>query len=179
MLDTAERLFREQGYAATTVREIAEAASVSVGTVMSVADKRGLLVATMDRGLASTDESDDAGRDDPDGDPVARVLAVLRPFVDLFADNPDVAREYGAVLFSGVHDSRVFEQLAVRLIERMAARLERQGYSPERARSVSRVIHRAYLGELFVWAGSGALDPGDPLRELEQTVRVILAQPER
>ncbi len=53
VLATADRLFREDGFAATTVRRIAAEADVSVGTVMGVGDKDGLLIAIVDQWIAA------------------------------------------------------------------------------------------------------------------------------
>ena len=48
VVDAAARLFVEEGFAGTSIRGIAKAAGVSVGTVMSVGDKSALLVRVFD-----------------------------------------------------------------------------------------------------------------------------------
>jgi AcrR family transcriptional regulator len=57
VLSAAEELFVRHGFASTTIRQIAESAAVSVGTVMAVADKNGLLVEIVDRKIASIQAS--------------------------------------------------------------------------------------------------------------------------
>ena len=49
VLERAERLFVRRGYAATSVRDIAAEAGVSVGTVVSVGGKAELFVRCMER----------------------------------------------------------------------------------------------------------------------------------
>jgi AcrR family transcriptional regulator len=48
VLDAAAALFGERGFDATSVRDIAAAASVSVGTVLNVGDKTGLFLAVLE-----------------------------------------------------------------------------------------------------------------------------------
>ena len=52
LLDTAARLFRQKGFAATTLREIAQAAGVLPGSIhYRYPAKEALLVALMDRAI--------------------------------------------------------------------------------------------------------------------------------
>lgn len=70
ILDTAERLFYDRGYASTSIREIAEKAAVSEETIYSVfGDKRSILEAIGARLLDGDDEV--AIRDSPLGRAVA------------------------------------------------------------------------------------------------------------
>src|SRR3954447_21316972 len=56
VLDAAARCFLEQGYAATTMRDIAAAAAVSVQTVFGQGSKAALLLACVDRAVVGDDE---------------------------------------------------------------------------------------------------------------------------
>ncbi|GAB3317287.1 TetR family transcriptional regulator [Geodermatophilus aquaeductus] len=76
VLDAATRCFVERGYAATTMREIAAAAGVSVPTVFAQGGKAALLLACVDRALVGSDED--------------RPVRELGPFAELLtaADRP-------------------------------------------------------------------------------------------
>jgi AcrR family transcriptional regulator len=58
VLDAAGRSFVERGYAGTTMRDIADAAGVSVQTVFGQGSKAALLLACLDRAVVGDDESD-------------------------------------------------------------------------------------------------------------------------
>jgi AcrR family transcriptional regulator len=57
VLDAAGRLFVDQGFAATTMRDVADAAGVSVQTVFAQGSKASLLLACVDRAVVGDDES--------------------------------------------------------------------------------------------------------------------------
>ena len=99
VLAEADRLFRERGLAATTVRDIAAASGVSVGTVMAVGDKSALLVKVFD---SLIEETHAARRETPPrgGNRVVRVLSLVEPFLQLFASRQELARAYGSILLS-------------------------------------------------------------------------------
>ncbi|WP_170861241.1 helix-turn-helix domain-containing protein [Trujillonella endophytica] len=56
VLDAAGRCFLERGYAATTMKDVAAAAGVSVPTVFAQGGKAALLLACVDRALVGDDE---------------------------------------------------------------------------------------------------------------------------
>ena len=57
VLDAAGRCFVERGYAATTMKDVAAAAGVSVQTVFGQGSKAALLLACVDRAVVGDDES--------------------------------------------------------------------------------------------------------------------------
>ena len=57
VLDAACRCFVERGYAATTMKDIAAAAGVSVQTVFGQGSKAALMLACVDRAVVGDDES--------------------------------------------------------------------------------------------------------------------------
>jgi AcrR family transcriptional regulator len=57
VLDAAGRLFVDRGFAATTMRDVADAAGVSVQTVFGQGSKASLLLACVDRAVVGDDES--------------------------------------------------------------------------------------------------------------------------
>ena len=172
VLLAAEELFERQGFAETTIRQIAEHAGVSVGTVMSVADKDGLLVAVFDQRIARLQPPPAAPltREDP----VEEIVQMLAGFVNLFATHLESARAYTAILVGGRHSSAVFEGLAKALVERVGEILIRSGRDSTEAAAIARLVHRAYIGELFIWAGEGSPDPEPTVAELRRTVRYLV-----
>src|SRR3954469_2363240 len=56
VLDAAGRCFLEKGYAATTMKDVATAAGVSVQTVVGQGSKASLLLACVDRAVVGDDE---------------------------------------------------------------------------------------------------------------------------
>lgn len=172
VLSAAEELFVRHGFASTTIRQIAESAAVSVGTVMAVADKNGLLVEIFDRKIASIQPSPFEA---PIAhDPAAEIIDILGAFVRFFAAQPDLARAYTAILVGGKHPSAIFAELTGVLIEQVSDVLTRAGHSATDASATARIIHRAYLGEVFIWAGQGNQNPDSTLTELEKTVRYLV-----
>ncbi len=172
VLSAAEDLFVRHGFASTTIRQIAASAAVSVGTVMAVADKNGLLVEIFDRKIASIQPSP---YDAPIAqDPAAEIIDILGSFVRFFAAQPDLARAYTAILVGGKHPSVIFAELTGVLIKQVSDVLTRAGHPATNASATARIMHRAYLGEVFIWAGQGNSKPDSTLTELEKTVRYLV-----
>ncbi|MGO3650115.1 TetR/AcrR family transcriptional regulator [Agrococcus casei] len=165
VVQAATELFLRHG-PDVTIRQIADRAGVSVGTVMGVADKDGLIVRVLDTVIA--DLPMPAPSVSPDA--TTAVMQQLTPFVEWFSNHVDLARAYLAVLVSGRQSSQVFESLAQRLISSIAAVL---GDEPE-AKVTAHLIHRAYLGELMIWAGSGDTSPTPTLENLRRSVRTSI-----
>lgn len=151
VLATADALFRRHGFAATTVRQIATEAGVSVGTVMSVGDKHQLLVDNVDGWIADrhaqhhpADDAPPRGSTLPD-----QVLAIFEPFIAYFDSDRELSREYGAIIVRGRHTSSIFGELDERLGTDLVGVLIRGGATPEDAESAATTIYFAYLGVLF------------------------------
>lgn len=190
VLDSARRLFEARGFNATTVRAIAADAGVSAGTVMTVGDKRTLLVKVFDEAIGAVHASrafrapdgESATRDaavepvesaTPDGSaagPVppetlaAQVTDLLEPFISLFAAHPDLSRAYAAALISGAHASEVFGGLRTLLIAEIASVLSRAAGGDAGSRvdadALAASIHLLYIGAVFEWATGTELDAG-------------------
>ncbi|SDN16916.1 DNA-binding transcriptional regulator, AcrR family [Actinomyces ruminicola] len=168
VLASSRRLFEERGFNATTIKDIAADAGVSVGSVMYVGDKSGLLVACFDERIEALHTghpptSRTQVRSEGGGDGAQAILDILSPFIDLFASSPDLARSYGAVLISGAHSSRVFSELREELINELqdifAAATD---CSTTAAKQRATTAYLAYLGALLEWvsipgAGTDAL----------------------
>lgn len=164
VVDTAGRLFRERGFATTTIRDIAEASGVSVGTVMAAGDKNSLLVQVFDELITA----EHVRRGDADAIPepgagsscVDRVMELVRPFVTLFTGRLDLARAYASILVSGDHESALFAGLAERLVEEIRETITRHGCTPaEDAAAKAEAFYLAYVGALFTWSARSTADP--------------------
>lgn len=179
VLASAERLFREQGFAATTVRQIAADAEVSTGTVMAVGDKDALLVAIFDGWIAAVHAGRSGAGDLPAGpalDPdaaVQTVLALVEPFITYFELDRELSREYAAIIVRGSHESEVFLNLAVALISELEAVLSRTALGAAGAGGAALTVYYAYLGILMA-AGNGALDPAAAVAQFRSVVRFVV-----
>lgn len=181
VLAAAEGLFLARGFEATTVRDIAEAAGVSVGTVMSVGDKRGLLAAVFERGIALVGERravEGGAHGDrpvsPSASPADRIVELVRPYVELFAARVDLARAYGAVLMDGAHGEGVFGALSRDLREEFVRVLTAPPSPHPAPEAAARAIHLVYLGTLLAWAGQPDADPEAALAAFRDAVAVVI-----
>ncbi|MFC1473835.1 TetR/AcrR family transcriptional regulator [Rhodococcus qingshengii] len=162
VLVAAEQLFRDTGFDATTIRDIAALAQVSTGTVMAVGDKDSLLVTVYDEWISAVhrerqpDLTDNAGPLAAADAPHA-ILNLFTPFVQHFARDPALSRAYAAIIVSGRVESQIFKQLRHALITEIEATLVRAGLVHERAERGAHVIYFGYLG-LLMSAGADDSD---------------------
>lgn len=160
------------GFRATTVRKIAGAAGVSVGSVMAVGDKDSLLLMAFDRWIGAVHEKRAAATPAPVDDPVLSVGDIVQPFLDLFSSNAGLAREYAAILARGAHPTEVFGKLAVTLtdeFEQVARAAGRGSAAPAAARA----LYYGYLGLLRA-AGVAGDDPSIVRSGLEDIAATVL-----
>ncbi|AAT89677.1 transcriptional regulator, TetR family [Leifsonia xyli subsp. xyli str. CTCB07] len=165
VLAASDALFRERGFADTTIRDIAAAAGVSAGTVIAVGDKSGLLVAIFDRLIEAEHRKRSCALST--GSALDRIVALQESFVDVFADRAELARAYASILVAGSHASTVFTQLAATLITEF-----REVLGPG-SDALARALHRAYLGTLFLWAASGSDDAVALKEDLRNTMSAL------
>lgn len=149
VLASAERLFRAQGFDATTIRGIAAEAQVSPGTVMGVGDKDALLVAVFDTWIADVHRRRLAeGGPLASGNVVDAVAELFGPFVAYFEQDRALSRRYASVIVKGAHASPIFRDLATALVAEIADTLTRAGLGDDAVRA-ARVIYFAYLGVIM------------------------------
>lgn len=178
VLASAERLFRERGFAATTVRQIAADAQVSTGSVMAVGDKDALLVAIFDGWIAGVhrDRSADHDAAGPSLTPAAAVQEVadlLQPFIEYFGLDRELSREYAAIVVRGAHESAIFRDIALALMAEFDAVLARTGLTRADANQGGRVLYFAYLG-ILMSAGNGTIDDPTAVDRIREVVQFIV-----
>lgn len=152
----AGRLFREQGYEATTVRQIAAAAGVSTGTVMSCGDKATLLLQAVEDAIDAL--MPPAGPVDSDADSVDLVWRCYAPYFHFYAAVPELARPYSVLLMSAGSDHPALGAQADLFIAVVAERV-RTGHpcaGPEEARLTAEALFAAYLHALLLWVSGVA-----------------------
>lgn len=179
VLDSASRLFQEHGYAATTIRAIAEDAGVSPGTVIAVGDKDALLVRVVDAMVeeihSGRTQRERTGPGTPGATCTERLLALVDPFLVLWTRAADLSRQYAAILFSGAHTSELFASLAETLISEIEEAITLASCSgPDDARPRAEALHAAYVGTLLTAAARpGEIDTdglADPLRRTFEAI---------
>ncbi|MCQ9366647.1 TetR/AcrR family transcriptional regulator [Brevibacterium sp. 50QC2O2] len=171
VLASADRLFRTQGFAQTTIREIAAAGGVSVGTVMSVGDKNALLLECFDQRIREVHVQRGGAADSRvQAGITEQIMELFGPFLLLFSSDFALARTYGSILVLGAHESSVFTELAARLSGEIAAVLREGGVPVERAAALAGGIYFAYIGRLFTWPG----DAPD-VHALRDSLRSVIA----
>ncbi|PPF47379.1 TetR/AcrR family transcriptional regulator [Pseudoclavibacter sp. AY1F1] len=186
VLDAAERLFEDEGFAATTVRGIADAAQVSVGTVMAVGDKQALLVSVFDRSIEAEHNKRVADRGVPRATAISaagrsgacpdRLVALTAPFVSLFTRHDDLARVYASILVSGGHDSRLFADLATGLTQEFRAVITERGCtSSDEAAAKAGALYFTYVGLLFTASARRTVDAAALSTDLRGAFAAICA----
>lgn len=163
----AEELFSTHGYSEATIRDIAERAGVSVGTVMSCGDKEALLVRIFD-GLIEAKHTPREGEGAPvmqrmretkhnptfaPNEATETCLELVKRFLELFTNRLDLARIYASILLSGRHSSEVFQALGQRLIKEFAQTINAHTHITDPL-ATAHALHATYIGTLFIWASS-------------------------
>jgi AcrR family transcriptional regulator len=95
LLDTAERLFAEYGYQATTMRTVTTEAAANIAAVnYHFGSKQALLEAVVHRALGPVVEERRRRLDALDEDPTVEAIvdAIIGPLIERLGDEPDAAR---------------------------------------------------------------------------------------
>ncbi len=196
VVDAAARLFVEEGFAGTSIRGIAQAAGVSVGTVMSVGDKSALLVRVFDllveaevaertavssrahATVAGHPQSTVAGAN-AGGNCADRLVGFTAPLVALFTRHDELARAYASILISGGREAGLFSDLATDLTERFRTVITERGCTAEDdAAARAGALYFAFVGLLFTAAAAGTSDPEALAADVRGAFGAICACPE-
>lgn len=164
VVEAAGRLFRERGFPSTTVRDIAEASGVSVGTVMAVGDKNGLLVRVFDE-MVGAEHARRAGMGSTSAGSATcpeRLVALVEPFVAIFMARPELAQSYASIVASGTQTSTLFTDLAGSLVGEFATTLAAHGCVDRAdATALAESLYAAYVGTLFISSARGTDEISD------------------
>lgn len=177
VLAAASGLFTTRGYRETTVREIAALADVSVGSVMAVGDKPTLLISVFDQAVAAIQQERRGGNSSSVGEGVGvdGMAQLVDPYLTLFTDRIDLAREYAAIMMSGSHRSAVFGELSVELRADMAEAARTAGVPEARVELAAKAAYFAYLGTLFFGAAQGSTTGTEVQDDLTSVVEYIFS----
>ncbi|WP_051298987.1 TetR/AcrR family transcriptional regulator [Arthrobacter castelli] len=149
------RLFQDQGYESTTVRQIATKANVATGTVMNFGGKETLLLALFETAIAEHMEPSPR----QDATAVDAVWHHYKPYFDFYASVPELARSYGRILLSPAarghpalgSQARDFNTLVARDIS------NRHPLAPENdAARMAEALFGLYIHALVAWVSSAA-----------------------
>ena len=164
----AGELFGNQGYETTTIRQIAERAGVSTGTVMSVGDKAslllGLITVAIDGLMPPRIRTDGPVRD--------LVWACYEPYFAFYAENPELSRPYAGILLgSSDRDFPALGDQAARFNTLVAAQIRAglPGVDQSSAQATAETLFAVYIFSLVLW-GSGSADLPGATAVLQQQI---------
>ena len=176
----AAELFTRHGYAAATMRQIANRAHVGLGTLFNyAADKRDLVFLIFNEELnAMTDVALAAPRA---GQPLLRqLLAVFRVHYRWLGAKPALARILLQELtfYSSGKQAATFHGIRKRLIdgiESLVRRAQRsdQGFSREKPELIARHIFFVYSASLRWWIADPKPDPAKGLADLKRLLKLV------
>jgi len=172
VLASAEEAFRRGGYEAATIRQIAATAGVSVGTVISVGDKDALLLAVFDGWIEAVHASRMASDEKTEPNPSQEILQLVTPFLNHFAHDWSLARQYAAIIVRGAHETPIFRGLASTLVAEIAAVLQRAGWTEAGSHRAADAIYLSYLG-LLMTASNGAINEIDVIARLSDVIETV------
>nr|HID12381.1 TetR/AcrR family transcriptional regulator [Anaerolineae bacterium] len=151
LMEAALRLFREQGYDATTVEEIAEAADVAKGTFFNYFEtKEAILPALAAWRLRQLEEALSPERGAP-ASPVARIKLALRLVAKDPLSDPIIARRLFA---AGMHRQHIH---AVHALTNLLAEQVRQAQTAGEIRAdldpiyLGGVIRALFFQQVMMW----------------------------
>ena len=147
VLAEAGRLFALRGFAATSVRDIAAAAGVSVGTVVSVGGKSELFLRCMEE-LATADARRALGSQD---DARAGLRAFVTSAPGLTERGGDLSRDYLAALLASPPSPGNAERLDAVVADLTARWADRLGLAPDDpgAALAARSFYLCFVGCVF------------------------------
>lgn len=153
VLDAAATLFIEQGYERTSIRQIAQAAGVSVGTVARSGDKKHLLIEVFAGWIASIHQHDQARtRANAERTLPSALKALLEPAVSLYLSNSQLTREAIAMLVLSEERHTVLDELAGYLQRDVSEVLKRFNPDDNQVEADAALLYHLFIGVVFAWA---------------------------
>ncbi len=175
----AAELFTRHGYAAATMRQIADRAHVGLGTLFNYAeDKRDLVFLIFNQELSAiTDVALAAPR--PGQPVVEQLVAVFEVHYGWLATQPALARILLQELtfYSSGKQAATFHGIRKRLIDGVQALIERaqkarQIQSKEKPELIARSIFFLYSASLRWWIAAPQPDPQKGVADLRRLLRL-------
>lgn len=173
MIEAALRLFRERGYEATTVEQIAEAADVAKGTFFNYFEtKEAILPALVEWRLQALETALEPGQGAP-ASPTARIHLALRLVAEDPLADPTLARQ---ILPAMMRQGQLPEHRPGRALNQLLSELVQQAQAAGEIRSdidaslIACVIMAAFFQQVMLWRSESRSLP----QALDQTMDMIL-----
>ncbi len=175
----AADLFQRHGYAATTMRQIAQSAHVGLGTLFNYAeDKRDLVFLIFNEELAVVAER--AMREPRPGDAlVEQVMAVFRVHYRFFGSRPELSRILLQELTFYSTGKQADEFIAIRRrlidgVERLVRAAQQDGRirSPESPVRIARHFFFVYSAAIRWWIGAARPNIPAGIAELDRLLEL-------
>jgi AcrR family transcriptional regulator len=180
ILQAARRLFADQGYDATTTRDIALAADIASGTLFNYFPAKEAIVAALANHAVrdALEAPTDAPRHQADTleeDIFALVAAGLRKLKHLRKHLPSLLETSLSPLAATAagasqHDST---SLRVRQLEAVAAMAVRHGFAPLSATALQ-LYWTLYTGVLVFWAGDASAKQEETLALIDDSINMFV-----
>lgn len=176
LLRAAVRLAAEGGYGAVQMRSVAETAGVAMGTLYNYfASKDHLLAAAL---LSWNESLLRLISDEPpqDAQPADRMMATLKRALDAMWSAPDVSKAMmTAMMTPSAEVAECKERLNVSMMAILSSAFD-AGTDVDHRTKVARTIEHVWYSLLIAWV-NGWMTPDDVERELDDAVRLTMAQP--
>jgi TetR/AcrR family transcriptional regulator, cholesterol catabolism regulator len=174
ILAAAAERFANQGYAATSIRDIAGEVGVTVGAIyVHFPSKDRLLVAVSEEGIGRIGRAVDAAIADL-GDPWDRLAAAMRAHLDVLLSNAAFARVIVRVTPAEVPEAaRDLRQLRDGYEDRFRHLIDALDVAPDTDRTLLRLMLLGALNHTQTWhrRGAGRADAAALARQFVTTLR--------
>jgi AcrR family transcriptional regulator len=181
ILAAAAERFADQGYAATSIRDIARDVGVTVGAIyVHFPSKDRLLVAVSEEGIGRIGRAVDAAIAGLD-DPWDRLAAAMRAHLEVLLSNAAFARVIVRVTPAEVPDAaRDLRQLRDGYEDRFRRLVDALDVAPGTNRTLLRLMLLGALNHTQTWhrRGAGRTDAAGLAHQFVTTLRHGAAQPE-
>jgi AcrR family transcriptional regulator len=181
ILAAAAERFANQGYAATSIRDIAGEVGVTVGAIyVHFPSKDRLLVAVSEEGIGRIGRAVDAAIADLD-DPWDRLAAAMRAHLEVLLSNAAFARVIVRVMPAEVPEAaRDLRQLRDGYEDRFRLLIDALDVAPDTDRTLLRLMLLGALNHTQTWhrRGAGRADAAVLARQFVATLRHGAAQSE-
>lgn len=178
ILQAARRLFADQGFDATTTRDIAQTAEIASGTLFNYFPTKEAIVAALANEAIgdALDAPADAPRDQADTleeDLFALVAAGLRKLKHLRKHLPSLLETSLSPLADGSASQQDSTSFRVRQLEAVAALAVRHGFAPLSATALQ-LYWTLYTGVLVFWASDASAKQEETLALIDDSLNMFV-----